>query len=951
MRDFYERVLPAQGVYCAAGISKTGKVVNLFADSLDDLFDHVVSLVSAESNVFIAPASFNNYSRAADNAAFVRSLFVDLDCGEGKPFVSQAAALAELAAFCERTELPPPVRINSGGGIHAYWVLDRDVPAAEWRPYAKKFKQFCIDNGLQIDPAVTADAARIMRAAGTYNYKHGLTRETGLIDDEIHEYDWEQFKGLLGEVNLDVLDVLASVQQGLDEDTKKILKFDNFETLFEDIAVRSLEGDGCAQIAHCLNHSASLSEPLWYATLSIARSCEDWETAIHTASEDHPGYTRAKTIAKAEQAVGKPQGCEVFELHNPGGCAGCPHRGKIKNPLPLGRKFKAAEESFTSSETQPSTNPADPFKSPPTVSLQKSTITPLPKALHPYMRGANGGVYYLPPPEKDRQGKVSQADPILVIKHDLYPIKRMYSPADGECLLMRATLPHDGTREFLLPMKDLYLPDRFKEIVGKQGILFQNNPQMVQLVMNYVNKWGSYLIDADSAEQMRMQMGWTENGDAFVVGNTEIRRDGRVVQSAASPFVRGIAKLLKPYGSFDLWQKSANMLNDPHFEPFAFGLLTGFGSTLMHKTSTNGVTVCFTGESGCGKTGSLYGAVSIWGHPVDLSVFDATDNGMIGRYLGLKNLPLGCDEVSNKRPDQLSNLIHRISHGKAKIRMQASVNAERELEMSASLINFMTSNQSIYDKLTDLKANPDGEVARVVEFAVSKPKPMKDHPELGKEIFDIFSKNYGHAGPRFVEHCFKVGDDHIRDLLDKWRSRFLADFGFDTAYRFYENLVAATFAAGELANDAKVISYDLNRIFDVVVTQMIAIRDHTIQVNYRDYQALVTQYIYANQSDVLIMKGNHVTSEPRNKVMARSEIHSGMLFISKSEFKRFLSEKQISSRDFEKALIAQGVLVFNDKMRLTAGWKAGMQLAALACYGFKLDLPNDVIRAALKSEH
>ena len=47
----------------------------------------------------------------------------------------------------------------------------------------------------------------------------------------------------------------------------------------------------------------------------------------------------------------------------------------------------------------------------------------------------------------------------------------------------------------------------------------------------------------------------------------------------------------------------------------------------------------------------------------------------------------------------LSNLVHKISSGKAKIRMQASQNAEREHEMSASLIAVFTSNHSLYNKI------------------------------------------------------------------------------------------------------------------------------------------------------------------------------------------------------------------------------------------------------------
>ena len=55
------------------------------------------------------------------------------------------------------------------------------------------------------------------------------------------------------------------------------------------------------------------------------------------------------------------------------------------------------------------------------------------------------------------------------------------------------------------------------------------------------------------------------------------------------------------------------------------------------------------------------------------------------------------------RVKALSNLVHKISNGKAKIRMQASVNAEREHEMSASLIALFTSNHSLYNKIESIK--------------------------------------------------------------------------------------------------------------------------------------------------------------------------------------------------------------------------------------------------------
>jgi len=927
---FYDVALPKSGVYCVSTIDKNKSVINRFAESVDEVYDLIEQFKFSENdlNIFVAPASFKNFSRKADNAEFVKSLFIDLDIGDGKAYSNQQEALDDLQKFVDYAELPPPVRINSGRGIHAYWLMDSDIPAPEWRKYAKKFKEICIEAGLKIDPAVTADAARIMRAPDTLNYKSEPPLATSLIDEEFIEYDFSMFKEFLGEVDVDVEDILNSASKGLDEETKKLLKLDNFQTLFSDIVNKTLEGDGCAQVLHCIENAKTLPEPMWYAILSIARHCEDWEEAIHVISEDHPEYSYENTIRKANQSHGKPQGCEVFNSLNPGKCDGCPYRGKITNPLAIGRTLKEVSEEVQ--EAQQSQGGQEG-------SGRKKII---PKALYPYTEGVNGGVYFVPEPTVTKDGKKIQDSPIQLTPYDLYPIKRMYSESEGEALRLRFCLPKDPTREFTLLMKDVSSHDKLREALSKKGILFPSN--LVGLFDNYFKKWGAYMIEKDAAELTRMQMGFTEDRDAFVIGNTEIRRDGRVLETPASPMVRNVAKLLRPVGSYDTWKQTVMLMDKPGFELHAFTLFTAFGSPLMHMTSTSGVAFCLTGPSGSAKTGALYSALSVFGQPRDLSVFDATDNGMIGRFLGLHNIILGCDEVSNKDGKILSNLIHRVSHGKSKIRMQASQNAERDLEMSASLICCMTSNQSIYDKLTEFKTNPDGEAARLVEFTLSPPPLLADEKtgaKLGKKMFDPFNYNYGHAGPEYIKHLFKVGDDRIIELLNKWSQRFQDDFGAIAAYRFYENKVAASFTGAELAKEAGIHSLNIDRVYAATVAHMISIRDNTIRVNFVDYKSMVGEFVDNYHGQILIIDGERVVEEPHSgqRLVARSEVHNKTIFISKTAFKEFLSKRQISSRQFEKAMEGDGLLAFNGKGRLSTGWKNGIQSPPIYIYGFKYD--------------
>ena len=73
--------------------------------------------------------------------------------------------------------------------------------------------------------------------------------------------------------------------------------------------------------------------------------------------------------------------------------------------------------------------------------------------------------------------------------------------------------------------------------------------------------------------------------------------------------------------------------------------------------------------------------------------------------------------------------------------MQASTNQERNVEAPASVIAILTSNHSLIDKLKQLRSNPNGEAARLIEFTVRKPKAFMDNARIGKEIFDVFNSN------------------------------------------------------------------------------------------------------------------------------------------------------------------------------------------------------------------
>jgi hypothetical protein len=938
LKQFYKKALPSQGVYCVSGLSN-GKLTNRFCETLDEVFEKIERFKNLGADTFVALGAFDGASRKADDCLYIRSFFIDLDVGEKKEYLSKEEALAALSKLVDKAGLPDPVIVDSGGGIHAYWLMDEDIPKDVWKPAAEVFKSLCLEH-IAIDPVVTADAARIMRCPETSNYKTGTPRPTSVISEDIYVYSWNEFRAFLqGEITepVEVLkpaDVLAAIPKGLDDDTRAMLKLDNFPRTFETLAQKSVDDEGgCAQIKFMCVNVKTLEEPLWHAGLSIAKFCDDGATAIHEFSKGHNEYTHKKTEEKAA-TIPAPRKCEWFIKDYPSRCEGCQHRGKITSPISLARDFTPAATPDKEESVWEAPSPQEVFS--------------LPEFLAPYVLGVNGGIYYMPPPKIDKKGVKYQDDPILVLPHDFYPISRMVSPFDGECIEMRLVLPQDGIREFLVPMKQVYSPEAFRSLMTFHGVLFST--QNEKLLMNYVVKWGQYMQTQDKAKQMRMQMGWThsktdENWDkrSFVIGKKEITHTGETIDAPSSPFVRSLSKHLIQHGTFDRWRMSMDYLDKPEFEMHAFAAMCGFGSPLMPYTSTSGVSVSLTGQSGNGKTGAMYAGLSIFGHPKDLSVVNATDNGLTGRYLGLHNILFALDEIGDKEAKELGKLIHNISHGKAKIRMQGSVNAEREHEMSAALIALFTSNHGLYGKLEAAKANPDGEAARLVEFMVRKPQLLIDNGRLGPHIFNAFLSNFGHAGPMYIKEIMLKGDNYVDDKIKKWEERFLNDFGVYTEYRFYQNLVSVNFGGTEIANEHNITNFELEHIYREVVRSMIEIRDKVVKVNRTDYPALLGEFVNKNMAGMLVLKNNVVTMEPRGAIVGRIVSEENLLQVTKVDFKKFLAEKQISSREFEFEMRQNKILFDDKKGRLTTGWKSAISVDPAYLYWFRTTVPDDIL--------
>lgn len=939
-KEFLSTVLPSQGVYCAVAIDAHGQVRQTFHETIDALAEQGRIISKGGRNAYFALSTFqSNESRKASNAAYTRSFFLDLDCGPGKPYPNQDDASIALRAFVDKMQLPDPYIVNSGRGLHVYWPLHEELTTSEWMTYASQFKALCLDNDFAIDPAVPADAARVLRIPDTLNFKADPPLPVSVM--------------LRGDV-IPLSDIVSKLPAVMDygavqrysdftKDTANAGQYPNSD--FGRIVRKSLKGVGCQQISHAVRNAAELEEPAWRAVLSIAWRCDDAESAIHTISRDHPDYDPEETLKKAEATKG-PTTCKWFRENYPARCEGCTQT--ITSPISLGHKVVAAREVDGTYEVVQQLQPDQ--SDVPVATTVKVNIPAYP---FPYFRGVNGGVF--------RKSKNKDGDPIEeeIYKYDLYVTSRYYDSDDsgdgeGELVQINLHTPHDGIRRFVVPVTTLMSKDKLRDVAVKHGVIVFG--QQVDQIMAYFASSIKNLQRMAGAERTRNQMGWTVDNSGFVVGELEYTSTGTRLAPAASG-TRKIAPLLAAKGDLETWSKIANFYNHPDMRAHQLTVLCGFGAPLLKlfdSVDMRGAMInLVSNASGTGKTTAQMVVNSIFGHPYELLL--KKDDTLASRihWMGMMNsIAVTMDEITNISDEDLSALAYEIPQGRGKHRMESQSNKMRVNSTSWCTFAISSSNSSMYDKLMRSKATPAGEVRRIIEIHFDRPK--SNNKALTDRLFSQLSQNYGVAGPVFMQYVQANMDATLR-LLMEVKHRLDERLKLEQSDRFFSLSMAAAITGGIIAKKLGLINYDIQSLMEYVKGLNEGIQSDVVQqvsdMALVAREALAT-YINDNINNALIIHSNDnkfgvppaPIMMPKGALRMRYEPDTKLLWIPASEFKTYMTNRQIDIRTSMKYLADLGILTNNGSTsvkRISAGALGGFDSTAVRCYvfdGSKLDI-------------
>jgi hypothetical protein len=938
--DLIDLVRPQGGWYGFLAVKDKIRSRQLMVETREELDALIADYVAKRWCVFFGLGKFKDgKSRTQENVESLKSYWLDIDCGPnkslsdettGRPsgYETQQDGLVALRKFCVDVGLPKPMLVNSGNGLHAYWPLTEDVPRDEWTPVVKRLRQLCIEKKFYIDTKVL-ESSRVLRPLNSFNFKgdiDGVEPKPVKIISTIDPIPFEKIRDILGVVEGHTI----KPRRPMSAMGKSLMR--NTESVFSKIMQLSGEGKGCAQLASCYTDRATLAEPRWFDALSVAAFCSDRNVAIHKLSEGHPDYDHG-LVEKKVSGIKGPHSCSEFEANNPDGCAGCPHKGKIKSPISLGRTIARAK--------------SPPVFEEPEVGLEtQTTPTATPALVMPdgYFLAAKGGVYL----ETDSEDDEEATGPKLVYDKDLYIIKLMKDPVQGYVAVLKHHLPMDGVEEFVLTNMQITDRSELRKALAKHGVI--GNETRYKYISEYLLRAIQEHQILEKAKAMRTQFGWADNDSSFIVGDREITATG-VYHSPPASSLANMVPYFQPKGTLENWIKVFSLYGRPGLEIQAFGALSGFGAPLLKFTGQKGAVINFIHpDSGTGKTTILRMANSVFGDPeMLLGTPEDTDVGKILKVGFLNNIVNSLDEITNMSPIDASRTLYAYSQGRGKDKAKANANELRENTVTWRTISIASSNASFYEKLGQIKNNADGEMMRLLEFKVPRLAEPVISTQEGKDLLDhMLVNNYGVAGEKFIQYVL-ANLEEVIDLVLTLQAKIDKELRLSQRERNWSAVFAVNMAAGTVANRIGLLQdWNLNNIYKEVSKVMLDMRKDT-QAPVSNPSAIIGDFINRHHNNLLVVedgvdkrtnKSKYPELLPKGALLMRYEPDTHKMYIASKAFKADCVDIQINYKDTLTQLETCGIMLKSDNKRLGKG--SSIMSPATRCLVFNTSHPDFV---------
>ena len=731
--------------------------------------------------------------RTQANAEQLKCFWYDADIarpGDGKSPDRVWADDRELGRWLLRAEaggLPlPNLWIRSGYGVHLYWVMDTALPAAQWLPHARAFKNMLATLGARGDIGISADSARILRPPETWNRKVPTSPAPCLDMTPVRaglppEYPTGNFLSILqpfvttGSTFLGTLPAGFRVNTGLLKAAKAgVEKPPPYD--FDQIAAQ------CPQVAQSLAEEGEHDEyAMWHDMTNLAYACRNREAADRIG-RGHAKYSPADTQAKWDLTERERQGkdfgaplCATIDVDSkrPGVCSNCPHWGQIKSPYSLGKPAAL-----------PGTMP--------------SNYRQTEDAIEQWVKD----------------------DWSELISGVMSDVQLLHYGGGGYRLTYDYTLSgqvhHVGINEAEITIG----ADRLRPVLIRQGVGLNryNTSHYGDLLMSWIEELRRNRMYVEAPPPF----GWVTDEDGeylgLAVAGTVYQVDGN--EGPAQPGDRKINESYRPKGSIEKWRESAEFVTKGRPDLQAL-VAAAFAAPLMEFVGESAVMSVWSARSGARKTSAFRVGTAVWANPITgMSAIRDTTNSVQHSLGETRIMPVYWDELHAANKDQIAamvEMIFNITQGRGRSRLDSTIQ-QRDVGYWRTLM-ILSANRSIGEMIEQDRAHTNAGALRLFEFQM---EPVGLATLEASTTVAQVERNYGHAGRIFAAWVAQ-NIPKTKEFIARLRKQLGHDLRVvDPNERFHVATVLGIVTGAHIASrELKLLPLDTKAIYRFLLDKML----------------------------------------------------------------------------------------------------------------------------------
>jgi len=759
--------------------------------------------------------------RTYPNLVACKNLYLDVDVKSGG-YSSTAEVAAAVKGFLEWSKLPPPTVIvaSGSGGWHVYWTLSTAIDRTEHGNMAGRLISAAVEYGLLFDRQCTRDATRLLRIAGTWNFKHATTdpdlppaerifpTEVSLqysannqqhVDVDLMKNSLSRWKATLTHESKPSAGTSAGVDaHGLPLDENSDLtggmKREYAPVSIDEVAMH------CPFIKNTLEAGGAnlVGDPQWHTVVALSCHVTNPRETAHRLCNKSPYYTEEGTdeklataqLARSNRETIGPPKCDHIAIEREE-CKTCPHLALHTTPLSVGLKTQRANGhtfNFSPGAIPPNAQPIE-----------------LP---WPYYHDD----YFLVYKSQPDTGKENASDG-LVFEYPLLPgamleagkpFQLIFDTVQGEKQVTKrfdTTIVSDNTS--------------FAKAFAAEGLTINVKTDLPRQFMS------SYIQQLQKKEDTLVTVpafGWAQD------------KNGEMGFAFAGEFVSpaGTFKAARPdegamnyrvMGDEQVWMDLMKKIITDDRPDLACMVASSFAAPLVGMTGESGLLMGVTSSaSGIGKSTALLGGQSVWSNPRVGGLSD-TANYTFAKCAVLRHLPVFYDEIKGESQlKTMTQIAFQLTRGSEKGRSDRS-GKMRKVNEFKTLCGY-AANGSIVAGVREEDKGTDASWLRMFEMeGVRLPEASPDFASDVQHLLNGLELNHGGIGRRYSTF---LGQNHavIYKAFAGYKEVFGRALGANPKVeRFWIAAVATTILGASIANSLGVVNFPLNAMKDFMFSE------------------------------------------------------------------------------------------------------------------------------------